>query len=48
MKTVLFWLSERVDSLSVMLEMLANWLREKSRTPDLEMPYYAEGPEGDE
>lgn len=30
------------------LEDAAWWLRDRARTPDLEMPYYPEGPEGDQ
>jgi hypothetical protein len=48
MKPFLFWLSELADSMSVRLELLANWLRDKSRTPDYVLPYYTEGPEGDQ
>lgn len=30
------------------LEDFAWWLRDRARTPDLSMPFYSEGPEGDE
>ncbi len=38
---ILFWLSERADSLSIRLELLAEWLRYQSAkaTSDLSMPY---------
>lgn len=41
MKPLLLWLAEKLADLSW-------WLRDKARTPDLVMPYYFEGPEGDE
>jgi hypothetical protein len=48
MKSVLFWLSERLSSLSLQMEDWADFLREKSRSEDLEIPFYPEGPEGDQ
>lgn len=41
MKPFLNWLA-------IILEDAAWWLRDRASTPDLEMPYYPEGPEGDE
>lgn len=48
MRNLLYWLSERLDSLSVRLELWAEILREKSRAEDLELPFYTEGPEDDQ
>ena len=48
MKPFLFWLSCRAHSASYHLNLLAEWLSDKSRTPDLSMPYYPEGPEDDQ
>lgn len=41
MKPLLLWIAEK-------LEDTAFWLRDRARTRDLSMPYYPEGPEGDE
>lgn len=41
MKPILRWIAEK-------LEDLAWWLRDRARTPDISMPYYPEGPEGDQ
>lgn len=48
MKPFFFWISERLDSLSVRVEILAEFFREKSREEDYIVHYYPEGPEGDE
>ena len=48
--SIAFWIAERIDSISVRLEMMATTIREHASASngDLEMPYYQEGPEGDE
>jgi hypothetical protein len=30
------------------IEDFAWWLRDRARTPDMSLPFYPEGPEGDE
>lgn len=37
-----------LNLLATKLEDIAWWLRDRARTPDLVMPWYPEGPEGDE
>ena len=48
--SIAFWIAERIDSMSVRLEILAKTIREhaSAASGDLEMPYYTEGQEGDE
>ena len=48
MKRLLFWLACRAHSVSYNMNLLAEWLSDKSSTPDYSIPYYPEGPEGDQ
>ena len=48
MKTILNRIAIVLEDIAWVLIEIAAWLRDKTRTPDLSMPWYPEGPEDDE